>query len=282
MLEMDSNVGRVMDAIRAEAPDTIVVFTADNGAWQDAWPDAGATPFRGEKGSAFEGAFRVPGMMWAPGRIPAGQVLDQMMTHMDVWPTTATMAGLKPPTLGETTDNAGKPIFFDGVDNSAYVTGKAPHSARNMFIYIDGEAFGGIRVDIGGDPDNPDLKIAWKYLWTAKDTWLGPEQTLGGIGAVYNLTMDPYEKYDMAFNGAVSYRALSSSPGKYSGQDNGWVLALILPALYEFDKSIMKYPSIRRFPGGASTDMRPNLQDPANPVPAMDPAKLPRIKGGGG
>jgi len=64
--------------------------------------------------------------------------------------------------------------------------------------------------------------------------------------------------------------------------DNGWVLALILPALYEFDKSIIKYPSIRRFPGGASTDMRPNLQDPANPVPAMDPAKLPRIKGGGG
>ena len=42
-----------------------------------------------------------------------------------------------------------------------------------------------------GDPDNPDLKIAWKYLWTAKDTWLGPEQTLGGIGALYNLTIGP-------------------------------------------------------------------------------------------
>jgi arylsulfatase A-like enzyme len=282
MLEADANVGRLMEAIRAEAPDTIVVLSSDNGAWQDAWPDAGATPFRGEKGSAFEGAFRVPGIMWSPGRIPAGQVLDQMMTHLDVWPTTAAMAGLKPPTLGETTDNSGKAIFFDGVDNSAYVTGRAPHSARKAFIYIDGEAFGGIRVDIGDDPENPDLNIAWKYLWTAKDTWLGPEQMLGGIGAVYNLTMDPYEKYDMAFNGAVSYRALSSSPGKYSGQDNGWVLALILPELVKFDASIMKYPSIKRYPGGASTDLRPNLQDPANPVPALDPSKPPRVKGGGG
>jgi arylsulfatase len=281
MMELDSNIGRIMDVIRAEAPDSIVVFTSDNGAWQDAWPDAGVTPFRGEKGSAFEGAFRVPGLMWAPSRIPAGQILDQMMSHMDVWPTTAALAGLTPPPTGEWKDNNGKPIYFDGVDNSAYVTGKSSSSARNSFFYIDGEMFGGIRVDIGGDPENPDLKIAWKYLWTAKDTWLGPEQTLGGIGAVYNLTMDPYEKYDMAFNGAVSYRAMSSSPGKYSGQDNGWVLSLILPALVEFDKSIMKYPNIKRFPGGASKDLQPNLANPANPVPALDPAKPPRVKAEG-
>jgi hypothetical protein len=110
----------------------------------------------------------------------------------------------------------GQPIYFDGIDNSAYVTGKSPTSARNSFIYIDGESFGGVRADIGGDPDSPDLKIAWKYLWTAKDTWLGPEQVLGGIGSLYNLTMDPYEKYDMTFHGAMSYR-LSSSPGKHSG-----------------------------------------------------------------
>ena len=66
---------------------------------------------------------------------------------------------------------------------------------------------------------------------------------------------------DMTFNGAVSYRLASSSPGKYSGQDNGWVLSLIYPPLIEFDKSIIKYPNIRRFPGGASTDLWPNLQD---------------------
>ena len=164
MLELDDNVGRVMDAIRAEAPNTIVIITADNGAWQDAWPDAGVTPFRGEKGSVFEGAFRMPGIMWAPGKIPAGVVLDQMMSHMDVWPTTAAMVGLTPPPHGEWVGNDGKPIYFDGIDNSAYVTGKSPTSARNSFIYTDGETFGGVRADIGGDPDNPDLKIAWKYL----------------------------------------------------------------------------------------------------------------------
>ena len=104
--------------------------------------------------------------------------------------------------------------------------------------------------------------------------------------AVYNLTMDPYEKYDMAFNGATPARVLSSSPGKYSGQDNGWVMALVGPVLFEFDKTIMKYPNIRRFAGGASTDMRPNLQDPDNPVPLLkqqiERQGEPHIGGGGG
>ena len=139
-----------------------------------------------------------------------------------------------------------------------------------------------MRADIGDDPENPDLKIAWKYMWTAKDTWLGPEMNLGGIGAAYNLTMDPFEKYDMTFNGAVSTRQPTNSPGKYAGQDNGWLLALIYPPLIAFDQSIIKYPNIKRFPGGASDDLRPNLQNPSNPVPAMDPAKPPRVKAGGG
>ena len=95
------NVGRIMETIRAEAPDTIVIVTADNGAWQDAWPDAGTHPFRGEKGSPFEAGWRVPGIMWAPGEIPAGQVLHEMMSHLDVWPTTAAMVGLTPPPTGE-------------------------------------------------------------------------------------------------------------------------------------------------------------------------------------
>ena len=164
--------------------------------------------------------------MWAPGRIPAGQVLHEMMSHMDVWPTTATMVGLTPPPHGEWKDNNGKPIYFDGIDNTAYVTGKAQHSARNGWIYTDGEKFLGMRADVGGDPANPDLKIAWKLLYTSKDTWLGPELNLGAIGSTYNLTMDPYEKYDMTFNGAVAMRNPTSSPGRYSGMDNGWAISL--------------------------------------------------------
>ena len=54
--------------------------------------------------------------------------------------------------------------------------GKARHSARTSWIYVDGESFAGARADIGDDPENPDLHIAWKFLYTAKDTWLGPRR----------------------------------------------------------------------------------------------------------
>ena len=138
-----------------------------------------------------------------------------------------------------------------------------------------------MRADIGGDPAEPWVHIAWKYLWTAKDSWLGATANLGSIGALYNLTMDPYEKYDMIFNGAAPMRVLSSSPGKYSGEDNGWVLSLVYPVLIEFDKSIIKYPNITRYVGGASTDLVPNLQHPENPVPLLK-NQIDRIHVGGG
>jgi arylsulfatase len=270
LMEMDDNIGKVVAAIREYAPNTIIIHTADNGAWQDAWPDAGTTPFRGEKGSPFEGGWRVPGIMWWPGHIPAGAVYHEMMSHMDVWPTTATMVGLTPPPQGAWKDNDNKPIYFDGIDNTAYVMGKAKHSARTSWIYVDGENFYGARADTAGDPENPDLNIVWKELFTAKDTWLGPKQDLGAIGSYYNLTMDPFEKYDMTFNGAVATRMPTTSPGRYAGYDNGWVISLLTPAIMEFDKSIVDYPNKKRFPGGASNDMNPNLQHPDNPVPLMD------------
>lgn len=172
------------------------------------------------------------------------------------------------------------PIYFDSIDNSAYVLGKERHSARRSWVYIDGESFMGARVDVAGDAKNPDLNVAWKYLWTAKDTWLGTEQNLGATGAIYNLTMDPFEKYDMTFNGAMASRLATASPGKYSGQDNAWVGALVAPIVMEFNQSIVDYPSIRRSPGGASPDWRLDLQRPDNPVPLLDLKRSrPRIMG---
>jgi arylsulfatase A-like enzyme len=281
LMELDADIGRIMDTIRAEAPNTIVIVTADNGAWADAYPDAGTQPFRGEKGTPFEGGWRCPGIMWWPNHIPAGVYYNEMMSHIDCWATLARMVGLTPPPH-DWVGNDGKPIYFDSIDNSAYILGTAPHSARTSWVYIDGENFWGMRADIGDDPKEPWLRIAWKYLYTAKDSWLGSEATLGSIGATYNLTMDPYERYDMTFNGAAATRTLSSSPGKYAGQDNGWVLALLYPVLVDFDKSIMKYPNIRRFPGGASTDLVPNLQNPENPVPVLKDHEPARVAGGGG
>ena len=276
VMELDSHVGQILDTIRAEAPNTIVILTSDNGAWQDAYPDAGTTPYRGEKGSAFEGAFRVPALMWWPGKIPSGAQYGEMMSHIDCWSTLAAMAGITPPAVGEMKDNNGKPIYFDSVNNSDYILGKAQHSARRSWIYINGEYLHAVRADIAGDPKEPWVNIAWKFVWTAKDTWLGPNQDTGSIPAVYNLTMDPYEKYDMVFNGAMATRAFTNSPGKYAGQDNGWSAALFNTVLADFDKTIMQYPSIQRFPGGASNDLMPNLQNPKNPVPALDPANMPK------
>lgn len=282
LMELDTDIGRIMDELREEAPNTIVIVTADNGAWLDAYPDAGTTPFRGEKGSPFEGGWRVPGIMWWPNHIPAGERRDEMMSHIDCWATLASMVGLRPPPH-DWVGNDGKGIYFDSIDNSAYVLGKAQHSARTFWIYVDGETFQGARADIGGDPHEPWVHIAWKYLYTAKDSWLGSEANLGAIGALYNLTMDPFEKYDMIFNGAAPTRVLSTSPGRYSGEDNGWVLSLIYPVITDFDKSIMKYPSIKRFVGGASTDLVPNLQQPENPVPLLrDEIKNVHIGGAGG
>jgi hypothetical protein len=93
--------------------------------------------------------------------------------------------------------------------------------------------------------------------------------------------MNPYEKCDMTFHGAASTRVLSTSPGKYAGEDNARALALLYQPLIEFDKSIVKYPNIKRFPGGASNDLVPSLKDPASPVPYADPSKHPRVGGGG-
>ena len=131
LMELDADIGKIMDTIRAVAPNTIVIVTADNGAWLDAYPDAGTTPFRGEKGTPFEGGWRVPGIMWWPGHIPAGAQYHEMMSHIDCWATLAGMVGLTPPPH-DWVGNDGKPIYFDSIDNSAYILGKAQHSAREL------------------------------------------------------------------------------------------------------------------------------------------------------
>ena len=108
LMELDHNSGMVVQAIRdlGLADNTLVVWTTDNGAWVDAWPDAGYTPFRGEKGTPFEGGFRVPAIAWWPGRIQAGRIVTDMMSHMDWWPTFARLAGAEPPPR-EWKDNSG-------------------------------------------------------------------------------------------------------------------------------------------------------------------------------
>ena len=78
-----------------------------------------------------------------------------------------------------------------------------------------------------------------------------------------------------------STRLPTTSPGRYVGYDNGWAISLLAPVIMEFDKSIVDFPNIKRFPGGASNDMNPNLQNSANPLPLMDIKKVVRTIGMG-
>ena len=99
LMELDDNSGQVVRAIRdlGLAENTLVVWTTDNGAWIDAWPDAGYTPFRGMKGSSLEGGFGVPAIAWWPGHIKPSTVNMDMWSHMDWWPTFGKLAGLEAP-----------------------------------------------------------------------------------------------------------------------------------------------------------------------------------------
>ena len=74
----------------------------------------------------------------------------------------------------------------------------------------------------------------------------------------------------------------TTSPGRYAGEDNGWVGGIASEVMLDFDQSMIKYPNIKRLPGGASNDLVPNLQNPANPVRHSTRSNLPKIGAQGG
>jgi arylsulfatase len=193
------------------------------------------------KGTTFEGAFRVPAFMWAPGRISPGSVNSDIIGHIDAWPTLAAMAGLTPPPHGEWKDNAGNPIYFDGIDQSARILGRSDTPPRMTWAYMRGLELQAVRY---GD---------WKWNWSSQDAWLGPRQD-SSLPAIYNLTMDPAEHYDMAFNGAAPrvHGQFSNSPGRWSGQDGGWTMAFAGKVMDDVVETFRRFPNIPTTPSGAS------------------------------
>jgi arylsulfatase A-like enzyme len=187
LMELDHNSGQVVQAIRDAgiADNTLVVWFPDNGAWVDVWPDAGYTPFRGAKGTNFEAGFRVPAIVWWPGHVPAGVRCDEIVANMDIFPTAAKLAGVPVPTH-VWQDKAGKPMIFDGVDQTDLFLGKGP-SKRDSFIYFEDLDFGGIRMG------------NYKTIYTQRDTWLGVKKDKN-TPALYNLQWDPQEQHDIFFS----------------------------------------------------------------------------------
>jgi arylsulfatase A-like enzyme len=244
LMEIDHYIGQIMDTIRECGIDeeTIVLYSADNGPWLDAAPDAGYTPFRGAKGTAYEGGYRVPTFLWAPGLIEAGSVENAIICHQDVWATLAGLAGIEVPPHGAWEDKAGNPIYFDGIDQSEYLTRKTEKAPRDHFEYVLSTSLGGLR---SGD---------WKFHFTLDDAWLGPTLDLP-MPAVYNLKMDPGEQYERFMGGAApttANGALQNSPGRWQGGDTAWTLSLVGAALEPLNQTFRDFPNIPIIPGGST------------------------------
>ena len=135
-----------------QADNTIVVFTTDNGAESITFPDGGVTPFRGQKGEAWEGGYRSPLVVRWPGHIKPGTVKDQMFAALDWLPTLVDIAGgpkgdaLKKQIEGGQYPNIVK-TTLDGFDQRDYLEGKSEKSARNYFFYYSGATPSAVRYD---------------------------------------------------------------------------------------------------------------------------------------
>ncbi len=204
LMELDDNSGQVVQAIRDAgiATDTLVIWTADNGAWVDVWPDAGYTPFRGAKGTVFEAGFRVPTIAWWPGHIPAGTRCDEIVANMDIFAAAGHLAGAGAPPR-EWKDRAGMPILFDGVDQTDLLLGTG-RSKRDSFIYFEDMSYGGVRLG------------PIKLVSSERDTWLGVKNDKN-IPALYNLLWDPQERHDIFFSPAGGDRMWQVIPAQQVG-----------------------------------------------------------------
>ncbi|MDX2427515.1 MAG: arylsulfatase [Xanthomonadales bacterium] len=193
MVEHDMHVGEFLKLLDdlGVADNTVVQYSTDNGVHYNTWPDAGTTPFRSEKNTNWEGAYRVPAFIRWPGHFPAGVTLNGIVSHEDWLPTFAAIAGapdikeklLKGVKLnGRTYKN-----FIDGYNQLDYLTGKVKESPRHEFVYVN---------DVGEIVAARwnDWKITFQVM-RAKTMalWLEPFVTLRAP-LIFNLRRDPYER----------------------------------------------------------------------------------------
>jgi len=200
MIDHDKNVGQILKALDdlGMADDTIVMYSTDNGPHMNSWPDAAMTPFRSEKNSNWEGAYRVPAMVRWPGHIKAGTVNNDIISHLDWMPTLLAAAGvpdakeqlLKGMKVGDTTFK----VHLDGYNMLPLLTGQTTEDPRKEFFYFGDE--GGLNCM---RYDN------WKFVFSEQrkqgtmGIWAEPFTELR-LPKIFNLRMDPYERADITSN----------------------------------------------------------------------------------
>ncbi|HSD43927.1 MAG TPA: arylsulfatase [Burkholderiales bacterium] len=202
VVELDARIGRIMDKLRELGleQNTLVFYTTDNGAWQDVYPDAGYTPFRGTKGTVREGGNRVPAIAIMPGRIKPGSRNHDIVGGLDLMATFVGLAGVQLPK----NDREGKPIVFDSFDMSPVLFGTGKSARKSWFYFTENELTpGATRVgnykavfNLRGDNGVPtgglavDTNLGWK----------GAEKYVAIVPQVFDLWQDPQERYDIFMN----------------------------------------------------------------------------------
>lgn len=210
MVEHDGHVGNILKTLDdlKLVDDTIVLYTTDNGPHMNTWPDGAMTPFRSEKNTNWEGAFRVPCMIRWPGRIKPGSISNEIISGLDWFPTLLAAAGepdiaaklLK----GHTAGNTRFKVHLDGFNQLPHLTGESPRSARKEFFYFN------------DDGDLVGLRYEnWKVVFEEQRApgtlrvWAEPFTSLR-LPKLFDLRADPYERADVTSN--TYYDWLISQP----------------------------------------------------------------------
>ncbi|WP_426573910.1 arylsulfatase [Aquihabitans sp. McL0605] len=200
MIDHDKNVGQVLDALDelGITEDTIVVYSTDNGPHANSWPDGATTPFRSEKDTNWEGAFRVPEIVRWPGHIAAGVVSNEIIQHHDWLPTFLAAAGnddiVEELKTGHTVGDRTYKVHIDGYNLLPYLTGEVEQSPRQFFFYFSDDC------DVLGLRFNN-----WKIVFMEQRAvgtlgiWAEPFTALR-LPKLFNLRTDPYERADQTSN----------------------------------------------------------------------------------
>jgi arylsulfatase A-like enzyme len=229
VVELDTRIGRIMDKLRELDLDdnTLVFYTTDNGAWQDVYPDAGYTPFRGTKGTVREGGNRVPAIAWMPGKVAAGSKNHDIVGGLDLMATFAALAGVDLPTE----DRDGEPIIFDSYDMSPVLFGTGKSERNEWFYFTENELSpGAARVgnykavfNLRGD----DGMSTGGLAVDSNLGWKGPDKYVATVPQIFDLWADPQERYDIFMNNYT---------------ERTWTLVTINAAVKKKVETYIKYP----------------------------------------
>ncbi|MBY7969125.1 arylsulfatase [Vibrio fluvialis] len=192
----DDQIGQLLKKIKDLGVDdnTIIIYTTDNGPMINLWPDAGMTPFRSEKNTGWEGAFRVPAMIKWPGHIQPGTTLNGIVSLEDFFPTLLAAAGddkVKDELLkGKKANGKSYKVHLDGYNQLPYFTGQTKESARKEFVYWsdDGDLLA-VRYN------QFKMHFAIQEHESGLDVWKYPFTKLR-VPLIFDLSIDPFERGD--------------------------------------------------------------------------------------